>query len=299
MKPAPFEYVAPRSLSEALDAIDRFEQSGTDSKLLAGGQSLLPVMNFRLAQPAALIDLNGVGELDFLRQHPDGTLRIGAMTRQRNLEREPGVAHHAPLLAEALPWVAHPQIRNRGTLGGSLAHADPAAELPTVTLALDARYRLLSSRGERWLEARQFFTGLFSTALEAGEILVEIALPPSAPRTGWAFLEVARRHGDYAQVGVAARVTLGEDGRCASARLVYLSVGDTPVDATRAVAGLAGHVLSSEIIDSAAVAARSEVEPAGDIHASADFKRHLTEVITRRALHLAFARAPARSRSAA
>jgi carbon-monoxide dehydrogenase medium subunit len=296
MKPAPFEYVAPQSLPDALAAMAAFASRGVDFKLLAGGQSLLPVMNFRLAQPAALIDLNRVAELDFLRTDADGSLRIGAMTRQRRLERDPQVARHAPLLAEALPWVAHPQIRNRGTLGGSLAHADPAAELPAVTLALDARYRLLSSRGERWLEAKQFFSGLFSTALEAGEILVEIALPRLAQRTqrtGWAFLEVARRHGDYAQVGVAARVTLGEDGRCESARLVYLSVADTPFDAVEAARGLVGQTLTPDVLAAVAVAARSEVEPTGDIHASAAFKRHLAEVVTRRALRTATERAAA------
>jgi CO/xanthine dehydrogenase FAD-binding subunit len=289
MKPAPFEYVAPESLGAALDVLAR---QGGDAKILAGGQSLIPVMNFRLAQPALLVDLNKIAELDFVRRDEDGGLRIGAMTRQRRLERDPLVAAAAPLLAEAVPFIAHPQIRNRGTLGGSLAHADPAAELPAVAVALGARFRLQRAGGERWVEAGDFFSGLFSTALTPDEVLVEVALPASPPRTGWAFLEVARRHGDYAQVGVAARVTLEEDGRCREARLVFLSVGDAPVEARRAAAGLAGEALSGAAIAAAAeTAAREEIDPTGDIHASAAFKRHLARVLTARALARAAERA--------
>src|SRR5690349_387211 len=231
MKPAPFEYQAPASLPAALAALARH---GGDAKLLAGGQSLIPVMNFRLAQPAVLVDINKLTELDFVRRGEDGSLHIGALVRQRRLEREPLVAEAAPLLREAVPFVAHPQIRNRGTFGGSLAHADPAAELPAVAVALGARFRLRKEGSERWVEAGDFFAGLFTTALEPDELLVEAAIPPLSPRTGWAFLEIARRHGDYAQAGVAALVTLGVDGRCREARLVYLSAGDAPVDAREA-----------------------------------------------------------------
>jgi CO/xanthine dehydrogenase FAD-binding subunit len=286
MKPAPFEYLAPDSLDAALEAL---AGSGGDAKLLAGGQSLIPVMNFRLAQPAFLVDLNRIRELDYVRQE-DGGLRIGAMTRQRTLERDPLVARLSPLLAETVPFIAHPQIRNRGTVGGSLAHADPAAELPAVAVALDARFRLRRSAGERWVEARDFFNGLFSTMLEPDEMLVEVALPAPPPRTGWAFLEVARRHGDYAQVGVAARVTLDEAGKCREARLVYLSVGDGPVEAHGAAALLAEG--GEEAIAAAAEkASRDEMDPTGDIHASSDFKRHLARVVTGRVLRRAFARA--------
>jgi carbon-monoxide dehydrogenase medium subunit len=288
MKPAPFEYMAPDSLDAALEILTR---SGGDAKLLAGGQSLIPVMNFRLAQPALLVDLNRLRELDYVRQE-DGGLRIGAMTRQRTLERDPLVARLSPLLAETVPFIAHPQIRNRGTVGGSLAHADPAAELPAVAVALDARFRLRRSGGERWVEARDFFNGLFATVLEPDEMLVEVALPAPPPRTGWAFLEVARRHGDYAQVGVAARVTLDETGSCREARLVYLSVGDGPVEAPAAAGLLAGSDGGEEAIAAAAEkASRDEMDPTGDIHASSDFKRHLARVVTGRALRRAFARA--------
>ena len=289
MKPAPFEYLAPDSLDAALEALARY---GGEAKVLAGGQSLIPVMSFRLAQPAVLVDLNRISGLDFIRRGEDGGLRIGAMTRQRRLERDPVVAEVAPLLREAVPWIAHPQIRNRGTFGGSLAHADPAAELPAIAVALRARLRLRKAGGERWVEATSFFAGLFTTSLEPDEILVEAALPPLAPRTGWSFLEVARRHGDYAQVGVAAMVTLGEDGRCREARLVYLSVGDAPVEAREAARLLVGGDLSPAAIEAAAEkASRDEMSPRADIHASPAFRRHLARVLTGRALRRAAERA--------
>jgi carbon-monoxide dehydrogenase medium subunit len=289
MKPAPFEYQAPASLEAALDALARH---GGDAKLLAGGQSLIPVMNFRLAEPALLIDINKLAELDFIRRDEDGNLRIGAMVRQRRLERDPLVAEMAPLLHEAVPFIAHPQIRNRGTFGGSLAHADPAAELPALAVALGARFRLRRAGGDRWVAAEDFFAGLFATALEPDEMLVEAAIPPSPARTGWAFLEVARRHGDYAQVGVAARVTLDESGRCREARLVYLSVGDAPVVAREAARLLEGEELSPEAIAAAAEkAAGDEMDPLGDIHATPEFKRHLARVLTRRVLQKAGERA--------
>lgn len=289
MKPASFEYLAPDSLDAALEALARH---GWDAKLLAGGQSLIPVMNFRLAQPAVLIDLNGLEELDHVRPEDGGGLRIGAMTRHRTLERDPRIAELAPLLHEAAPFIAHPQIRNRGTLGGSLAHADARAELPAVAVALRARLRLQSQGGERWVEAREFFSGLFTTALEPDEILVEVALPPSPPGSGWAFQEIARRHGDYAQVGLAAGVSLDETGRCREARLVYLSVGDRPVEAREAARLLEGAEPSDEAIAAAAdKASRDEMDPTGDIHASTAFKRHLARVLTGRVLRRAFDRA--------
>lgn len=288
MKPAPFEYQAPGSLEAALDLLARH---GGEAKLLAGGQSLIPVMNFRLAEPSLLVDINKLADLDFIRRDDDGGLRIGALTRQRRLERDPLVAEVAPLLHETVPWVAHPQIRNRGTFGGSLAHADPAAELPAVAVALGARIRLQRAGGERWVDARDFFAGLFTTALEPDEILTEIALPPLPPRTGWAFLEVARRHGDYAQIGVAALVTLDDSGRCREARLVYLSAGDRPVEAREAARLLEGQEISPATITAAAEkASRDEIDPAGDVHASAGFKRHLARVLTGRVLRKAHQR---------
>ncbi|HUM72178.1 MAG TPA: FAD binding domain-containing protein, partial [Chloroflexota bacterium] len=183
-------------------------------------------MNFRLAQPAALIDLNGLPELDYVRRESDGRICIGSMTRQRTLERHPLIAQYAPLLHETIPFIAHPQIRNRGTIGGSLAHADPAAELPVILLALHGRVKLQNTGGERWVHGRDFYTDLFTTARAKDEILTEIELPPLPLRTGVAFTEIARRHGDYALSGVAAVVTVDERGICTAVRLVYLNAGD-------------------------------------------------------------------------
>jgi len=289
MKPAPFTYIAPTSLEEALAALD---QHGYDAKLLAGGQSLIPVMNFRLAQPAVIVDLNGVSELGHLQRNEAGGLRLGAMVRQRMLELDETIAALAPLLHEAMPHVAHPQIRNRGTLGGSLAHADPAGELPVITVALEARFCLRRLGGERWVSAEDFYQGLFMTALEPEEILVEVAIPPLPAQTGYAFLEVARRHGDYAQAGVAALVTVDGEGVCRQARLVYLNLGEIPRVAYRAAALLIDQPLSAELIaEAASQAAQEEIDPTADIHATVAYKRHLAEVLGRRALQQAAQRA--------
>jgi len=282
VKPAPFRYFAPTNLAEALALV---AEHGDDGKILAGGQSLVPTMNFRLSQPTVLVDLNPVDELFFLRPAADGSLRIGAMTRQRTVERDPLVAERAPLLHTVMPHIAHVQIRNRGTIGGSLAHADPAAELPAVAVSLDAQMRVQSQRGERWVPARDFYVSLFTTALETDELLVEIAIPPCTPRTGWAFHEVARRHGDYALVGVAALLNLDETGRCSAARIVLLSVGDGPVLAEQTAKLLQGETPTAELIRAAAdQVATTEIDPQGDIHASAAFRRHLARVLTQRAL---------------
>ncbi len=289
MKPAPVSYEAPDSLDAALAAL---QEHGFDAKILAGGQSLVPLLNFRLAQPGVLIDLNPISDLAWVRESAAGGLSIGAMTRQRKVETHPLVAERAPLLHEALPQVAHPQIRNRGTVGGSLAHADPAAELPVVAVTLGARFRLQSATGERWIDARDFYVSLMTTELQPDEILVEIELPLLPPRTGCAFVELARRHGDYATSGVAAVVTLDDAGQCSQARLVYLSAGDTPMAADRAASQLVGGDLSAESIRAAAEhATTEEIEPTADIHASVAYKRHLARVLTERALASAKARA--------
>jgi len=288
MKPARFDYFTPATLDEALALLAKH---GADAKPLAGGQSLIPAMNFRLARPAALVDLNRIAELSYIRSERDG-IAIGAMTRQRAVERSEEVAQAAPLLAEAMPSIAHPQIRNRGTVGGSIAHADPSAELPAVMLALEARFRARSSTGERSIPAAEFFKGLLETALQPGELLVEIAVPPLLPRSGTAFLELARRHGDYALVGVAAVVTLDARGRCTAARITFLSVGDGPVLATEAGKTVAGQTPSEELLRAAAdAAATRDVDPPSDIHASAAYRRQLVAVLTRRALERAFERA--------
>ncbi|MFQ5680409.1 MAG: FAD binding domain-containing protein, partial [Gemmatimonadota bacterium] len=237
MKPPPFEYFAPDTPEEALGLL---VEHGYDAKPLAGGQSLIPMLNFRLASPAVLVDLNRIGSLAGIEPGEDGGLWIRAMTRQREAERSPLVAERAPLLAEAMSHVAHPQIRNRGTVGGSAAHADPAAELPAVLLALKARLRIRGAEGERVLPAAEFFAGLFTTALGPEELLVAVEIPPPAPGWGWAFEEVARRHGDYALVGVAAGVRIGEAGRCEEARLAYVNGGPGAGAAPGAGAGGVG-----------------------------------------------------------
>jgi carbon-monoxide dehydrogenase medium subunit len=288
LKPAPFEYLAPNTLEEALSCL---QDGGSDAKVLAGGQSLVPAMNFRLAQPAILVDINKLKELDTIRPADGSGLRIGAIARQRRVELDPTVSEQLPLLAEAMQYVAHPQIRNRGTLGGSMAHADPAAELPVVALALEARFKLCRAGGERWVPAESFFQGLFTTALQPDELLIEVELP-SQPGTGWAFLEFSRRQGDYALMGVAALVGLDEQGLCRKARLVYLNAGESPVVAHGAAALLQGERLTEAAIEAAAVkASEEEIEPWGNVHATPAYQRHLARVLTRRALRLAGERA--------
>lgn len=288
MKPASFRYFRPTALDEALALL---AEHGGEAKPLAGGQSLIPAMNFRLARPQALVDLSGIAELAYVRSEPD-RLTIGAMTRQRAVERSDVVRREAPLVAEALPFVAHPQIRNRGTVGGSLAHADPAAELPAVMLALDARFRARSREHERTIPAGEFFTGILETALGPDELLVEVAVPRAPARSGHAFMEVARRHGDYALVGVAALVALDGRGRCEVARIALVSVGDGPVLAIQAAAALTGEKPTAAAIEAAAeAAARRDIDPPSDIHASAVYRRHLAAVLTRRVLVRAFERA--------
>lgn len=277
MKPAPFRYVAAESVEHALEVK---RDLGDDAKFLAGGQSLVPAMNFRLARPAALIDLNRLHDLDYVRR-ADGALLVGAMTRQRTIERDPAIAAHAPLAREAVAHVAHPPIRNRGTFCGSLAHADPASEFPAVAVALSAQMRARSTRGERWIAGADFFRGPFTTALAPDELLVEAAIPSLPARTGTCFLEVARRRGDYALMGVAAVVTLDAAGAVAEARIALCSAGATPV--LVAVADLAA---GPEMV-------RRTVDPPDDVHATAAFRRHLAGVLTRRALETAHARATA------
>ena len=288
MKPAPFEYYVPDSIEQALELL---RKHGDAARLLAGGQSLVPTMNFRVVQPGVLIDLNRIGELMYIRDE-DATLHIGAMTRERELEFDSVISRSTPLLAEAMPHVAHPQIRNRGTLGGSLANADPAAELPVIMLALGARLKVRNADRERWVEARDFFVGMFTTDMAPDEMLVEIELPFTPPRTGWSFMEVAPRAGDYALMGVAAMVTLDEERRCTHARLVYLNAGDGPVEAREAGSILEGKLLDASSIEEAAdLASQKEINPFGNIHTSPEFQRHLARVLTDKSLKKALERA--------
>jgi carbon-monoxide dehydrogenase medium subunit len=288
MKPAPFKYYAPDTVDEALV---RLGEHGWDAKVLAGGQSLIPMMNFRLAQPTVLVDLNNISDLFYIRPARDGGLLVGAMTRQQQVERDPLIAERAPMIHAAMPKIAYPQIRSRGTFGGSIAHADPSAELVAASVALRGRFRLRRGSNERWVPADEFFVGLFTTVLEPDELLVEVGLPPMPKGSGWSFQEVARRHHDFALVGVAAVVALDRRGQCEETRLVYFSVGDGPVEAYQAAAVLKGQVPTPEAIREAAeTAGEIDLDPNSDINASADYRRHLAKVLGRRALTEAFAR---------
>jgi carbon-monoxide dehydrogenase medium subunit len=285
MKPPKFEYHAPGSLDEALALLRRY---GGDAKILAGGQSLVPLLNFRLTRPAALVDLNGVGELAGIRED-NGRVRLGAMTRQRAIEFSPVVARRLPLLAEATKLVGHLPIRSRGTIGGSIAHADPAAEYPAVVTALEGELVVRGPRGERVLKPPDFFRTYLTTTLGADEILTEVRLPSMDAGAGWAFEEFSRRHGDFAIVGIAAMI-VGERARCTMARLATAGAGPAPVRLRAAEEILESQGLGDAAIEAAARRAAELVEPDSDLHASADYRRHLTRVLTERAVRRALTR---------
>lgn len=280
MKPAPFRYARPATATEAVALL---AAGGGEAKLLAGGQSLVPLLNMRLVRPAVLVDLNGARELERIDPGPDGGLVLGALVRHADLAAAPLVRERAPLLAEAARHVGHTAIRNRGTLGGSLAHADPAAELPAALLALDATLGLLRPRGLRRVAAGDFFRGLLVTALAEDELLVEVAVP-AAPR-GWGFAEIARRPGDFALAGVAASL----DGK-AHTRVVGFGVADRPVRLRASEALTAAAPRDPATPARAGAAAATDCDPATDVHASAAYRRHLATVLTEDALRQAVGR---------
>jgi len=289
MKPSTFKYLVPDSVE---DVIGILNSDGADAKLLAGGQSLIPAMNFRVMAPSILVDLNPLKELNFIRPTSDGGVTIGAMTRQRQIERDKLIATRAPLLYETMPFIAHPQIRNRGTIGGSLVHADPAAELPVICLILEARLKARGAQGERWINANEWFQFLFTTDIQPDEILIEIEFPPMPEGAGYAFEEFSRRHGDYALMGVAALVTLDQEGKCNTARITYLNASDVPVLANQAGELMIGTQPSEALfLEAAETASAHEIEPMGSVHTSPEYQRHLAKVLTLRVLRKAFARA--------
>jgi CO/xanthine dehydrogenase FAD-binding subunit len=289
MKPPRFEYHAPGTTEEALDLLARY---GGDAKVLAGGQSLMPLLNFRLVRPAALIDLNRIAAMAYIRE-VDGQVRLGAMTRQRTVEFSPVVRRRLPLLTEATRWVGHLPIRTRGTIGGSIAHADPAAEYPAVLSVLEGEVVARSPRGERTLRPRDLFQTYLTTTLAPDEILTEVRLPAMEGTAGYAFEEFARRHGDFAIVGIAAVVVL--DGRrVVRARLATAGASPVPTRLRAAEEILERDGLGDDVIAVAASRTGALVEPDSDIHASADYRRHLTGVLTARALKRARARAEER-----
>ena len=281
MKPSPFTYHRPQDLDEALAVLAHV---GAEGKVLAGGQSLLPVLSMRLAAPGHLVDVNRLRELAYVRADADG-VRVGALARHAAVERDDTAARVQPLLRQGLRLVAHPTIRNRGTTVGSLAHADPSGEMTAVLAVTGGRVTLASGTGRREVDAADFFVGPLESAVAPGELAVEAFFPAAPPGSGSAFVEVARRHGDYAMCGVAAVVTPSGDGRSerAHARLAWISMGPTPpvADLDTDVPGNPGDPRSWA--DAAAEAVR-DLEPEGDIHATADYRLHLARVLTARAL---------------
>ncbi|MQA82052.1 MAG: xanthine dehydrogenase family protein subunit M [Streptosporangiales bacterium] len=286
MKPVDFDLHRPDTLDEALALLAEY---GDDGKALAGGQSLLPLLNFRLARPEHLVDLGGIAGLAELHRTAVG-LRVGATVRQATAERSPGVARHCPLLAAALPQIAHPPIRNRGTIGGSLAHADPAAELPSVATALDAVFVAASVRGEREIAAADFFRTHLVSALESDELVTEIRFPAASPGTAATFEEVARRRGDFALVGAAVQLTL-DDSVVVDARVCFSGVAEVPYRCTAVEELLRGRAVDASLLAQVTEAARDELAPPGDLHATADYRRHVAGTLLARGIRGVYTRA--------
>lgn len=288
MKPAPFDYYAPTSVDETCSLLARY---GSDAKLLAGGQSLVPLLALRLAQPAALIDLNGVHELDYIRADDNG-VAIGAMTRQRTVERSSVMRETCPLLPAAVEWIGHPQIRNRGTIGGSLVHADPAAELPALATLFDATFTITNAQGaKRTAKPDEFFVTYLTTAVEPEEMLSEIYFPALPAGTGWSFVEVARRHGDFAMVGAATTVALDSAGACSNARIALFGVAPTATRSPSAEQALLNQKPDEQAIAAAASEVVKDIDPPGDVHASVEYRKYVATNLVRRALTEAVQRA--------
>ena len=287
MKPPIFDYVIAESQEHALEVL---REHGDDAKVLAGGQSLVPLMSFRLAKPAVLLDINRLEGLDGI-EAADGRIRIGALTRQCELLTQPLVAEHCPLVRAATEFIGHPAIRNRGTVGGSVAHADPAAELPVLRQVFDAQMEVRSAGSQRTISADDFFMGLLMTAMNPDELLTGISFAPPGKGAGWGFHEVARRHGDFALVAAAAVVTLDGQGAVAETAVALGGIADRPLRAGAVEDALKGNAPTSEAIEAASRLVAESVTPVGDIHAGEAYRAHLGQVLTKRALHDAVERA--------
>ena len=286
MKPAAFAYHPMKTLAETTALL---AELGDEGRILAGGQSLVPLMNFRLAQPSHIVDINGVTELAYIRRSGD-RIAIGALARQAQVERSDDVRRDVPLLAEALTWVAHPPIRHRGTVVGSIAHADPAAELPAVALALAAQITIASAGGPRTVPAEEFFVGPFSTVVRAGELVTEVTFPVAPPGSGHAFVEFARRHGDFAIAGAAVTLTL-DGGTVGDARIVLCGVGPIPLRARGAEDALRGAVPDESVVAAAADAAVDGLEPSADIHGGSAYRVRVARAQVLKAISTAVERA--------
>jgi CO/xanthine dehydrogenase FAD-binding subunit len=288
MKPPIFDYLVPASIEMAVAAL---AEAGGDAKILAGGQSLMPMLNFRLLRPSVLVDINRIASLAFIEEAAD-SVRIGALTRHFQLETSPLIARWFPIMSNAMMHVAHLAIRNRGTIGGSLSHADPAAELPLLAMLLDAELHIASPSGKRAIAARDFFLDALTVDLSGADIVVEIVLPKLPPHTGWGFEEVARRHGDFALAAAATALTVS-GGAVVQARLALTGVGPTPLRVPEAETMLVGQSLGADLIGRVVDVVRAAITPETDLHASSDYRRHLAGVLTKRALAAAWDRANA------
>ena len=284
MKPAKFDYYSPASPDEALALLGQY---GDDAKILAGGQSLMPLMNMRLVRPKVLIDINRISSISHISPIRDGGLAVGAMTRQRELEKSALVLDTAPLLASAIPYIGHFQIRNRGTVGGSLAHSDPAAEISAVCLTLDAEFDLASSGGERTVKAKDFFLNHLTTALEPVELLTQIRIPQPEGPWRWGFQEVCRRDGDFALVGAIAMLRLDDSGICLESRITAFGAGGTPMRMGAAEEFLSGATVNATNREEAARLVSDALDPISDIHASAKYRKDVAGVMVRRTLEQA------------
>lgn len=293
MKPSSFEYFEANTISEAVDVLSGPE----DARVLAGGQSLVPLMNLRLARPELLVDVNGIPELEMFKvDGSGGNVRFGSNCRHRFLETAPEVAEVAPLVAESAALVGHVHIRNRATFGGSLAHADPAAELPAMMVVLQGQVEVTGEGGTRTIAAKDLFDGPFMTTLADGELLTAIEVPRAAAGDGTAFSEFALRHGDFAVVGVAAWVHLDDNGTCRGARLAGCGLGPTPVDLSSTVTGLLGEdSLGDSVLTEVAAEITMTIDPPEDVHGSKEYRRDLTKSVAIDALRRAWARAGDRS----
>lgn len=280
MKPSAFEYFTPATVAEAVTLLERY---GDEAKVLAGGQSLIPMMNFRVARPRFLIDINSVRGLDYIREEK-GELVIGALTRERTAENSSLVQKLCPILAQAISYVGHVPIRTRGTIGGSLVHADPSAEIPVVICALGGKMRIVGPSGERVLGADEFFVTYLTSALDPVEILVEVRIPVLSPQTGWSFMELSRRHGDFGIVAVATLLIMGENGICRAASIALGGVAQTPLRAETAERLLTGQKITEALIAEAGAKAAEATEPESDYHASAEYRKEMAKVFTRRSL---------------
>jgi CO/xanthine dehydrogenase FAD-binding subunit len=290
MKPSAFDYIAATSIDMAVASL---ATAGGEAKILAGGQSLVPMLNFRLLHPSILVDINRIADLAFIEETANN-IRVGALTRHFQLETSPVIARHLPVLSCAMTHVAHLAIRNRGTIGGSLSHADPAAELPMLALLLDAEFHIVSATAKRAVAARDFLLDALTVDLRGDELLTEIVLPKLPPQTGWGFEEVARRHGDFALAAAAATLTIS-GGAISDARIALCGVGATASRATEAEALLKGRVLEPAVTGRVIDAVRAAIAPNTDLHASSDYRRHLAGVLAHRALAAAWCRANARA----